>query len=361
MKISGYLQTVRPVHIASQTDGNATGIATEPVPNFVTGQINRIPIIPATVLRGALRRATTDIASQEMAENGVRVPIEVLNAMRHGSNSGRMVNEPLPPSFFSMQREHPLMGLYGGGPRQGSGGQLRVAPLYPLCDETASNSMVPPHPAVETTIPGYRLTAETNMYPGLDIMKSDDPVFGRIVEDKDAKIDEIIAADVARRLRKGGDGEGPESTLRSTNLISHKYMIPGVLLHLDLKIDDRANDQTKGLLIISLLRFLSTNEIGGMKRVGYGSDVFNLGGAAANVLLDGEPAFEWDGTDLSLAAGSEAERLAGAYHAWSDGGKAWTTESLWKATGFDGIDLGVAAVKKTPTKPKTVKPAKVAK
>lgn len=349
MKISGYLKTVRGLHIAAATDKNTTGVASEPILDLMTGRTQRVAFIPATVLRGKLRRVASDIADEQMQKHGVRIPLEVFNALRHGSNSGRMTNDPVAPAFFNAQKAHPIMGLFGGGPRQGAGGALRTAPLYPLTTETVAAGIVPADMAIENPPQAFVLTNEAFMYPRLDVMRDANPEFDAVVENLDEKIDEIIAADVARRVRKSGGEESsePESTLRGSNLLAYKYMIPGVMLYLDFKVDPRAPDHVKGFFLETLVRMLNSNEIGGMQRIGIGADVFDLASAAAKIKLDGEPLFDWDGHKLSLNAG-EAGRLQAAYELWNDGGKAWTSESLWDATGFTGIDLNDAAVKKTP-------------
>src|SRR3546814_5534605 len=87
-----------------------------------------------------------------------------------------------------------------------------------------------------------------------------------------------------------------------------------------------------------------------MQRIGIGTDTFDLASAAAKIQIDGEQAFEWNGHELTFAHGGEAARLYAAYEAWNDDGKAWTNASLWDATGFTGIDMDKAAVKKTPKK-----------
>jgi CRISPR type IV-associated protein Csf2 len=348
MKITGYVQTVAPIHITDATEGNATGIATMPIPDHETGRTSRVPGIKGTVLRGMLRKTADDIANEAMLRHGVRVPMEVFNALRHGSTSGRMTKEPMRASAFDVMRGHPLMGLFGGGPRSSTG--LLVTPwMYPLCRETLAAGMVPPDDRVENPMAGFMLIAEDTMYPRLDAIHKEEPIFGQVVEDYEAKTDEMIAADMGRRTGKES-GEGTESTLRSSNLLVYKFMVPNVLLHLDLSVADSAPDHVKGFLLVVLARALNANRVGGMQRIGMGENAFNLGSVAANVRLDGETLFEWDGHELTIAEDGEAARLRDAFEEWHDDGRAWTTESLWEATGFTGIDLGTAAVKKTPRK-----------
>lgn len=362
MRITGWLHTVRPIHVASPAkagEGNATSVTVEAIPDPTTGRIDRVPIVPSTLFRGQLRRAASDIAAAEMAANGVRVSAEVFNAMRHGSNSGRLTNEAVAPGAFRVQREHPLMGMFGGGPRQGAGGALSVGPLYPLCQETVSRGIVPEDPDVENPPMGSRLVGEATTFPVIDMARDDQPTYGPAIDNLDQSVDEMIAADVQRRLRKGaepGEGEGPTSTMRSSNLLVHRYMVPGVRLRLSLKTQG-AVPAADGLLILSLLDVLNRNEVGGMRRVGYGVDVYSLGQAARSIRIDGEPMFEFDGDMLSIAPGGRAAELVDAYRAWSRDGAAWTRDDLWRATGFEGIDMTAPAVKKTPAKKPAAKKA----
>lgn len=344
MKITGYLQTVRPIHIASATDGNSTGIATQSVPDYEGGRTARVPFIPATVLRGMLRHTASDYSSRQMLKHGVRIPAEIFNALRHGSNSGRMTNEALNPSFFDAQRAHPVMGLFGGGPRQGSAGALSSAPLYPLCEELVRLSMVPEEFGIENPPKAFTLIQEDTMYPRIDMTRENDPTF-EVIENKDEAIDNFIAADVSRRTKGEGTGEG-ESTLRSSNLLVYKTMIPGALLWLSVKVRDTAPDHVKGFLIKVLAEALNKNEIGGMQRIGVGTDVFSLASAANRLKLDGEDMFEFDGDELTVMPDTRAAELVAAFDAWEDDGRAWTVKDLWDATGWTGIDLNEKAVKK---------------
>ena len=348
MKITGYIQTVAPIHITDSTEGNSTGIATMPIPDHETGRTSRVPGIKGTVLRGMLRKTADDIANEQMARHGVRIPMEVFNALRHGSTSGRMTKEPMKAAAFDVMRGHPIMGLFGGGPRSSTG--LVTTPwMYPLCRETLAAGMVPPDDRIENPIAAFMLIGEDTMYPRVDVIYRNEGVFEQVIDDFDAKSDEMIAADVGRRTGKD-TGEGTESTLRSSNLLTYKFLVPNVLLHLDLSVAKSAPDHVKGFLLVVLERALNANRVGGMQRIGMGEGAFNLGSVAANVKLDGAKLFDWDGHELTIVEDGDPARLKAAFDAWHDDGRAWTAESLWEATGFTGIDLDAAAVKKTPAK-----------
>lgn len=343
MRISGYLQTIAAIHIASSTEGNATGIATRAVPNYDTGRTTRVPFVPPTVLRGLLRKTASDMASEQMLRHNVQIPAEVFNALRHGSNSGRMTNDNLNPSFFDAQRGNPVMGLFGGGPRQGSAGALTVAPMYPLCEELINLGIVDPDPMVATPPQAFTLIGEDTMYPKIDMVYQTGPSFD-VIENKDAKIDEFIIADTARRVKDGG-ASADTSTLRSSNLLTYRFMIPGVILSLNLTVDERSPDHLKGFLIKVLTEALNRNQIGGMQRIGMGQNTFLLRAAASKIKLDDEDLFDFEDGHLIPAAGRPAELVA-AFDTWEDDGKAWTKESLWEASGFVGIDLDTPASKK---------------
>lgn len=357
MKITGYIQTTAPIHITDTTDGNATGIATMPVPDYESGRTTRVPGVKGTVLRGMLRKTADDIANEQMVRHGVRVPMEVFNALRHGSTSGRMTKEPMKASAFDVMRGHPIMGLFGGGPRS-STGLLTTPWMYPLCRETLGASMVPADDRIENPMAAFQLVGEDTMYPRSDVIYKAETIFEEVIEDFDAKSDEMVAADVGRRVGKDS-GEATESTLRSSNLLTYRFMVPNVLLHLNLSVKRDAPDHVKGFLLVTLARALNANRVGGMQRIGMGEDAFNLGSAAANLKLDGETLFDWDGHELTVSEDGEAARLKAAFDVWHDDGRAWTAEALWEATGFTGIDLGTAAVKKAKTPAKKA-PAKKA-
>lgn len=244
------------------------------------------------------------------------------------------------------------MGLMGGGPRQGSGGALRVASLYPFCEETLAVNMVPPIAEIESeNAPiANRLINEQTMFPGIDIIKNHDESSRDIIENFDKKIDEILTADVERRTKGKGDADvdATNSTLRSSNMLVFRSLVAGALLHFDVSTDERASDIQNGFLIICVQKILNDNTIGGMSRVGIGTDVFDLNYASFSLEADGERIFEYDeaGNKLVIAEGSKAAAYVDAFKAWEDGGKAWTADSLWHATGFEGIDLSKAAVKK---------------
>lgn len=343
MKITGYLQTVSPIHITAGSDKNVTDIATETVPDYQSGKMTRVPFVPPTVLRGLLRKTASDLVSARLLDAGIQIPAEVFNAMRHGSDGGHRNNDTLNPAFFDAQRGHPVMGLFGGGPRQASAGALVVAPLYPLCAELLALSMVEEDPMVATPPQAYTLINDKFSYPKIDMAYETGPAFD-VIENRAAKTDEMIAADTARRVK--GKAEVGDSSLRIANLLQYRHMVPGALLALRLSVDTRTPDHVKGFLIKILAEALNRNQIGGMQRIGMGADVFSLPSAANRLKIDGEDLFDFDGERLVPAAGGRAEQLVAAFDAWEDDGKAWTADSLWKATGFEGIDLTQAAVKK---------------
>lgn len=343
MKISGYIQTVRPIHISDGTEGNATTIKTEVLPDYESNRMSRVPVIPGSVLRGLFRRVASDHCSEQMLRHGVTIPAEVFNALRHGSHSGRMTNENLAPSFFDAQRGHPIMGAFGGGPRSGSAGYLHTDTMYPLCEEAINLGMVDENTLVPNPPKGYTLMQEATMYPDIDMVSESNPLF-EVVENRDQIIEEYIAADVGRRV-KGGTEAG-DSTLRSSNLLTYRYIIPGALFAFKLKLHKEAPDHMAGFIIKVLCDALNRNEIGGMQRIGIGTDVFSLASVAHNLRLDGEDIFDFDGDVLTVQDGTRAAELLAAFYVWEDDGKAWTAESLWEATGFKGIDLTAKAVKK---------------
>lgn len=354
MHISGYIHTLSPIHIADSTESNLTRIATFPVYEIASGRPANVPGIKSTLLRGLLRKVASDFVFDHLLQRGIRVPLELYIALRHGGDAGRRTIASARPELFDVAAGHPIMGLFGGGPRCASG-TLRVPWMLPLCIETVASKLVPGHPDVEKLPYARQLIKIETIYPKLDILHGADFKYESIIENFDSGTDEIISADMARRLRKaaapdadsGNDNAEAESKLRSSNLVSFEFLVPGVLLYLNISVNETAPDHIKGFLLYILAKALNENRIGGLQRIGHGVDTFNLPSAAANLKLpDDEPVFDWDGERLTIVQGGKSAQLAAAFDAWHRDGEAWTRESLWEASGFSSIEFSDSSAKK---------------
>lgn len=359
MKIQGLIQTTCPIHITASgdfsptsTEKNETAITVMPSFDPETGKISYIPGISPTHLRGGLRRVAHDIYLEEYARRGIKISADLFNCQRHGSANGALNREGLRPEDFLNQKADALMALMGGGPRMFAGA-LSAAPAPVICQETAKR---PAFAAMlghvdATQFPhAFRFIAKDTAFSKIDMLNGMDA--RDFVSDYLTAVEAFFSAQDERKVKKAaeisdagdkkaGKGKGaakadaePTNYLRAANILTFQYLIPGVLLPLDIRCTDTSADHVKGFMIEVVRRYLEIGRVGGMQRVGFGLNAFNLETAAA-LTLDGEHLFYADGEKLAVLPGTKAASLYAGYEEWHSDDATWAGERLCRAAGVE--------------------------
>lgn len=341
--IQGFISSNAPIHIADGEDKNNDGkfVATSRTRIVVDGKSQQIPVIKSGTFRGGLRRAASDLILEACHAHGVRMNAATLNTLRHGATNAAITRDEARSSDYKDFYGNPHMGIFGGGPIMGQG-FLQIGRLYPVCAETLAKGLVPTS-EYDNELKAWALVEVTKSFSKIDMVKAPDDRFSEFAADLDEATDNILAADLGRRVKRDTKAEPtapeaealPDSKLRSANIIAYQAILPGVDFYLDLALrpapSGRPKDFHAGYLIEALCNFFNNHRVGGIVREGFGT--FNLNGIAQNVTINDAPLFELHKKTLIPAAGL-AEELVDAYHAWARNGKAWSVEELSRATGI---------------------------
>lgn len=342
--IKGFLTTSSPIHISSgekTTKSRGKYVSTTHAPIIANGRKCEIPVVNSGTLRGGLRRAASDLIFEACHAHGVRMDSATLNTLRHGATNAAIARSEARSSDFKEIYNNPHMGIFGGGPVMAAG-FLQIGRLYPVCAETLAAGLVPSSHH-DTELEGWQITDTTTGYPKIDMIKSPEDRFAEFATDHDESVDMILSADLGRRAKKGDkpvtDGAEVEpeqsSKLRSSNIISYEWILPGSVFYLDVSLrptpSGRPTDVHAGYLIEALCNYFNNHRVGGIRREGFGA--FNLNSIAENVTINDELLFDVHAGTLIPAPGL-AEDLVQAYHTWANNGEAWSVEELSRATGI---------------------------
>lgn len=340
MKITGLVQTLAPIHITAPTDGtiskgNETQIVTLPIFEYEAGKQAHIPGISATHLRGGLRRIASDIYIARYREAGIAIPAALFNSQRHGSTGGSPDTANRRPSEYADQMLDPLMACFGGGPKMFPG-HVAASWALPLSQETVALNLVDVPPYLdETKLPSrWQLTSTGTAFSRLDMMKG--ASIADILEDYEETISGILTAQVDRRARKeSGEDNADADKRRAANILAYQFLVPGVLLNFHLAIDDELSDAAKGLFFETVRRYFEIGKVGGLQRIGFGYEAFNLR-TVAELQCEGKPIFREVAGKLEIdpAASDGVKRAMAAYEAWLADPEAIDLEFLQRAAGL---------------------------
>lgn len=363
MKIQGLLQTTCPIHLAvdanSLQNGDAKGTETgtyhSPVFNPETGKINQVPGISATHLRGCLRHLAHDIYIEQYRARGITISANLFNSQRHGSANGAIARDDMQVQTFLDQRQDPLAACFGGGPRMLPGAVSTAAALV-ICKETANRPHIAKfgHISSENLPFAFQFVGHDHGFNKIDMVHGLDA--SDILNDYVEAVQAFIAASDERKTTKAAENAEPSvgakpkakkkteralnedgtkvSYLRARNIINFQYLIEGSLLPIDLRCDNAMPEHVKGFFIEVARRFFEEGRIGGMQRLGFGINAFNLE-TVANLMLDGSPLFFVEGEEVRVLSGTEARRYHDAFAAWRDSDASWAPERLYKGIGME--------------------------
>lgn len=341
MKITGLAQTVAPIHITASTDGtitkgNETQIVTYPIFEYENGKQAHLPGISATHLRGSLRRIASDIYNQRYREAGVAIPAALMNAQRHGATGGVPDTQARKGDDYVAQMKDPFMACFGGGPKM-LPGHVAAPWALPLSQEAVAINLfdVPSYLEEEKLPTRWQLVASGTAYSKIDMMNG--LSISDIIADYAETVAQILAANEDRKARKGSEEKAPDADKRrSSNILSYQYLIPGTLLYFHLHMDDELSDAAKGLFIEAVRRFFEIGKVGGMQRIGFGLEAFNLR-TVSEFQCDGMPIFrEVDGKlKIDPGASKAVQNAVAAFDAWLIDPEAIDLDLLHRAAGLE--------------------------
>lgn len=297
-RIHGFLKTLSPLHIASPTKARwnhekgeyakgTDGIACTPIQrmalpilrkNEETGAISpaNVPVYTANSLNGALRRSAAAIVFDALLDRKEQVAIDTYSAMTCGAVTGKPDGNPIMFDEYREVRNHPFLGLFGGGPRMMTR-HVRVHNMVPITEETEFMfAGVAKHPALDDVedfkqtifVPkGTRLVQVWTFTRSDDLRDLTDAAMqSQVIADFEKKFRERQALILSDKESKENQEEGGRFSTRVFS--AFEFVVPGVYFPMTFELN--VTEEQMGLFLLALDRFAETERIGSMSRNGFG-------------------------------------------------------------------------------------------
>jgi CRISPR type IV-associated protein Csf2 len=211
-----------------------------------------VPLMPANTLRHVLREALL-APIMEHFRGRYTLSTGSYAAAHAGNASGNPDGVSATYDEIVAVRQHPFLGLFGGGPRMVEG-RLRVDAAWPITPVT-----LPYLGDLEEHAVRGHLTS-------VQFIRRVDPVVD--ISDEDLPLIENATTAVTRWHSQFVSGAADEDTRGLRSFSAHEVVIPGVNWLWRIAAH-RPTAAQKGLLLLALSTFNQT-QIGGMGRLGYG-------------------------------------------------------------------------------------------
>lgn len=305
-RLHAFLRTLSPLHITSPESarldvanmkvvyGDSMGIPLNQVQKLnvkETGEkVRSIPVIAANNIAGRLRRHTAAKVLDVLKAKGQRVSITTYSAMQCGAATGKPDGRDPQFTEFRETREHPYIGLMGGGPRMAHR-YVSVMNALPYMDGTAFMLGTAKHPHLDDAVHKFGqdarqltqfwiLNRNDDLRELVNVAQAQDTILN--FEEEINKRQQAILAD--SKSNSNGEGSSRHST---RSFSSFEFVVPGV--YFPMRFDLTVNDAQLGLFLMALDSFADTERLGGQARNGMGqfslSDVV-LTDPQNNILAD---------------------------------------------------------------------------
>ncbi|ADC73188.1 CRISPR-associated protein, Csf2 family (plasmid) [Thioalkalivibrio sp. K90mix] len=334
IRLEGTLYTTSPLHItdASQDRRIESGNSTMPVtgtqtltvvsrdPDSGETHTRRVPVIPSNSIRGRIRRAGADVLMEALKAKGENLTLPAYHTVCAGTADGRPdKGSSVSLSALHQRREHPFIGLFGGGPEMVES-RFLTDTAWALVPETVASIDVPAACEDAVVDPMGRekrlpLTQVIYFRRMDDILQFSDPKAAERIEDYETAAQEWLDN---QRTRSNGDEERGD---RVQGWNATEIVLAGMPFSFRIGTTTSSSEVQDGLLLAALERFVERfPNLGGWKVKGFGR--YDL--SSIRMSCDGEDAglvFTRDGGQLRLNRDNPAvaERLdAWASYANSD-------------------------------------------
>lgn len=297
--IEGVLRTVSPLHISAPgehthtPDGMKTAFPctrTRTMPVYAPEAANRfggmieVPVVPATTLRGRLRREAARVVEECVAGKGELPDWQTYQMLHSGAISGK------PKTIDSLEthrvlRNHVFLGLFGSSHVM-TAGRLTVGEAWLVAQPLIDIGIIPEDLNAEP-VPGDKIFRVLDAKPVLridDITQFRDPNAPNFIANYERTVYDLLEQTAQnrknrkdkqdKRNRNDAEGNGGEEVadvergLRT--MAFQQVVVPGTPFWWSARITDGTEAQA-GLFLMALERILSSEKgIGGANRLGYG-------------------------------------------------------------------------------------------
>lgn len=285
-RIHAFIKLRSPLHIAAPDNlrfnanngesfhGGTGGMACTAVQRLpvvgADGKALPMPVIAANNMAGRLRRHGAAIILDALRAKGQKVSLPTYSILQCGAATGKPDGKPITYGEYKKTREHPYLGLFGGGPKMLRRG-FRVHNALPVTTKTSELLGPLAHPAAQehvqdgvwlTKVWGFRRNDDLRMLAGIAQAESSIKNFVAEFEKRQA----LIIEESSKEQKEGG------SKASTFTYSAMEFVIPGVIFGFTAELD--VNPAQTGLFLESLDRFAALERLGGHTRNGFG--VFTL-------------------------------------------------------------------------------------
>lgn len=237
----------------------------------------RVPAIMANNLVGHLRRHAAHHVLAALASKGERVSLPVYSCLQCGAWTGRPDGNDLLYSEYVKARQHPYLGLFGGGPRM-IRRAFRAANAMPGL-QSLREALHIPH--IGQPMPEVRRLTQVAIFRRNDDLADlvNLSQAAQTLKDFESSI-KVYQTAVLEGGKKDGGGRASSFTFSSL-----EFVTPGTAFDLSFDFLDDLTDAQMGLFLLSMDRFAEQDLLGGYTRNGFGRFVIDA------LHLDGEAIF----------------------------------------------------------------------
>ncbi len=303
--ISGVLKTISPLNIVRVGDDSARFVPSENqvrygktdktsfpvttttkskfllsgssyvVDDMTKTSVVELPVVPATKIRGALRRMAASIVEDHLVnEMNVKLDYQTYMGMRVGAVSGRPDGKPATADEVLKARSHVMYGIFGGGPRM-LRGNLKARDALPVMYELIEEQLIPEQ-YVDHAVRGLKvrdLLAYSQVIRKDELIGSSEAAerASLVVDDFDSVYDQKRTEAL---LRKADKVEGKEKEDREVGIQAismREDVVAGVPFLFNLQLS--GTEAQVGMLISALERALNNGGFSGRAALGFGKFV----------------------------------------------------------------------------------------
>jgi CRISPR type IV-associated protein Csf2 len=251
----------------------------------------QVPFIPANSIRGRLRRCAASIIFDVLRDRGEQLSIGAY----HGMSCGAVTGQPakgLPFSYIQQARQHPFLGVFGGGPRLVPSA-MTLGTAFPVVEETIQIGLVP------DTLQSYSCGTSNNITDVFFARRIDDvTVFrGRFSDEqiiKDGANEILKWAELTSSIKDvddDGNTTASRNPLKLDSWSAYEVVLPGVTFSFSLELNiDHVGTAGYGLLLLSLQNFVRGRGkyLGGLQRHQFGGYNAEWKDSTGNIVMDAQ-------------------------------------------------------------------------
>lgn len=330
IRLHAFLRTLSPLHISSPESARLDLASMKLVYNDAPGSIpvtltqklhvqeqgapvRSVPVIAANNIMGRIRRHTRSKVLDVIKEKHQKVTMATYMALTCGAATGIPDGRDSYFTEYREAREHPYIGLLGGGPRM-MDRYVSCMNSLPYMDATQFMFSLIKHPHLDENV--HKSAQDARRLTQFWLLNRNDDLRRLLnidqaeetIQNFEEEINKRQLSILGAKSKKDEGGSDPRTSTRSFS--SFEFVIPGI--YFPLRFDLNVNDAQLGLFLLALDSFAATERLGGQTRNGFG--LFSLSDVA---LTDDDNNIVADNIFVNSRLSRESQFVQNALTAWS--------------------------------------------